>query len=220
MLSSGGTWSVNPELYALSGDAQLLYRFLVITGSKQKNQSLIMLTDKERKMRHLITFFGLTVIVFGCAGNKPPLETVASVDLERYLGKWYEIASYPAWFQKGCTASTAEYALLPDGKIQVVNRCRKKSPDGPLKEAKGKAEVVDPATHAKLKVWFFWPFKGNYWIIDLDENYQWVVVGEPSRNYLWILSRTPAMDPDLYRQITQKLLQKGYDPEKLRRTLH
>jgi apolipoprotein D and lipocalin family protein len=70
------------------------------------------------------------------------------------------------------------------------------------------------------KFWFFWPFKGNYWIIDLDDNYQWVVVGEPSRNYLWILSRTPAMDPDLYRQITQKLPQKGYDSEKLRRTVH
>ena len=93
-------------------------------------------------------------------------------------------------------------------------------PDGPLKEAKGKAEIVDPATHAKLKVWFFWPFKGNYWIIDLDENYQWVVVGEPSRNYLWILSRTPAMNPDLYHPIAQKLPRKGYDPEKLRRTVH
>jgi apolipoprotein D and lipocalin family protein len=171
-------------------------------------------------MRCLMTFFGLTIIVFGCAGNKPTLETVPSVDVERYLGKWYEIASYPAWFQRDCTASTAEYSLLPDGKIQVINRCRIDSPNGPLKEAKGKAEIVDPATNAKLKVWFFWPFKGNYWIIDLDENYQWVVVGEPSRNYLWILSRTPAMDPDLYRQITEKLSRKGYDPEKLRRTVH
>jgi apolipoprotein D and lipocalin family protein len=143
---------------------------------------------------------------------------VDAVDLNRYLGKWYEIASYPAWFQKDCNASTAEYSLLPDGKIQVVNRCRKGSLDGPLKESKGKAEVVDTTTNAKLKVWFFWPFKGNYWIIDLDENYQWVVVGEPSRKYLWVLSRTPTMDESLYRQITNALPQKGYDPGKLRRT--
>jgi len=171
-------------------------------------------------MRDLMTFLGLTIIVVGCAGSKPPLETVAAVDLQRYLGKWFEIASYPAWFQKGCTASTAEYSLLPDDKIQVINRCRKENPDGPLKEAKGKAEIVDTDSNAKLKVWFFWPFKGNYWIIDLDENYNWVVVGEPTRNYLWILSRTPSMNPDLYRQIVEKLPRKGYDPEKLQRTVH
>ena len=171
-------------------------------------------------MKTGIAMLALTAVLFGCAGKKPALETVASVDIERYLGKWYEIAGYPAWFQKGCTASTAEYTLLPDGTIRVTNRCRKGGPDGPLKEANGKAEVVDKETYAKLKVWFFWPFKGNYWIIDLDENYQWVVVGEPSRNYLWILSRTPQMDPDLYRRITETLPQKGYDPEKLQRTVH
>jgi apolipoprotein D and lipocalin family protein len=160
-----------------------------------------------------------TTVILGCSANKPPLETVASVDLERYLGKWYEIASYPAWFQKDCTAATAEYSLLDDGRIQVVNRCRKGGPDGPPKEAEGKAEVVDRETNAKLKVWFFWPFKGNYWIIDLDENYRWVVVGEPSRKYLWILSRTPTMDENIYRDITARLPQKGYDPEKLRRSV-
>ena len=172
-------------------------------------------------MRHLILLFGLTLIVFSCAGapkDKPVLTVVDSVDLERYLGKWYEIASYPAWFQKGCTGSTAEYSLLPDGKIQVVNRCRKDSLEGPLKESKGKAEVVYSATNAKLKVWVFWPFKGNYWIIDLNPNYQWAVVGEPARKYLWILSRTPTMDAAVYQGILKRLPQKGYDPDKLRRT--
>ena len=122
-------------------------------------------------MKQVIAFIAMGFIMFGCAAtakDKPPLTVVDPVDLERYLGKWYEIASYPAWFQKGCTGSTAEYSLLPDGKIQVVNRCRKDSLDGPLKESKGKAEVADTATNAKLKVWFFWPFKGNYWIIDLE----------------------------------------------------
>ena len=172
-------------------------------------------------MKTLGTFFIFGLVVLGCAGttkSKPPLTVVESVDLQRYLGKWYEIASYPAWFQKGCTGSTAEYSLLSDGKIQVVNRCRKDNLDGPLKESKGKAEVVDTATNAKLKVWFFWPFKGNYWIIELNPDYQWAVVGEPSRKYLWILSRTPIMDEAVYQGILERLPQKGYDPAKLRKT--
>lgn len=172
-------------------------------------------------MRYFIALSTLSIVVFGCAGtvkNGSPLTVVDRVDLDRYLGKWYEIASYPAWFQKGCTGSTAEYRLMPDDKIRVVNRCRKGSLDGPLKEARGIAEVVDPATNAKLKVWFFWPFKGDYWIIDLDDNYRWAVVGVPSRKYLWVLSRTPVMEASLYRRITERLPQKGYDPEKLRKT--
>jgi apolipoprotein D and lipocalin family protein len=172
-------------------------------------------------MKPLATLFIFFLVMLGCAGaakSKSELTVVGSVDLQRYLGKWYEIASYPAWFQKGCTGSTAEYSLLPDGKIQVINRCRKGSLDGPLKESKGKAEVVDTVTNAKLKVWFFWPFKGNYWIIELNPDYQWVVVGEPSRKYLWILSRTPTMDEAVYKGILERLPQKGYDPAKLQRT--
>ena len=173
-------------------------------------------------MKPLATLFIFVLVMLGCAvaaaWAKSPLAVVDSVDLQRYLGKWYEIASYPAWFQKGCTGSTAEYSLLPDGKIQVINRCRKGSLDGPLKESKGKAEVADTTTNAKLKVWFFWPFKGNYWIIELEQNYQWVVVGEPSRKYLWILSRTPTMDEAVYKGILERLPQKGYDPAKLQRT--
>ena len=172
-------------------------------------------------MKSLTTLLGLAIMVFageGMAQDKPPLNVVDSVDLQRYLGKWYEIASYPAWFQKDCTASTADYSLMPDGKIRVVNRCRKESLDGPLKESEGKGEVIDTVTNAKLKVWFFWPFKGNYWIIDLDDNYQWAVVGEPKRKYLWILSRTPIMEEKVYQDILSRLPQKGYDPAWLQRT--
>ncbi len=153
------------------------------------------------------------------AADQPPLAVVESVDLQRYLGKWYEIASYPAWFQRGCTGSTAEYTLLPDGRIRVVNRCFKKRLDGSLKESKGKAEVVDNQTNAKLKVWFFWPFKGDYWIIDLASDYSWAVVGTPSRKYLWILSRTPALDQKVIEDILSRLPAKGYDPSRLQRTL-
>jgi len=166
-----------------------------------------------------LLFIG-AVTVTGTPAQAEPAEltVVDFVDLDRYLGKWHEIASYPTWFQRGCTASTAEYALLPDGKIEVINRCRNDRTDGPVKESKGKAEVVDPNTNAKLKVWFFWPFKGNYWIIDLDDTYQWAVVGEPKRKYLWILSRTPTMEESLYQEIVSRLPAKGYDPAKLKRT--
>ena len=160
--------------------------------------------------------FSLATAGFG--EEQQPLDVVDSVDLKRYVGRWYEIASYPAWFQRGCTGSMAEYTLLSDGKIRVINSCRKGRLEGKLKQSKGTAEVVDATTNAKLKVWFFWPFKGNYWIIDLDPNYDWAVVGEPRRKYLWILCRGPTMEEDLYQAILSRLPQKGYDPSRLRKT--
>jgi apolipoprotein D and lipocalin family protein len=163
------------------------------------------------------------VVVMMVGGNvaaaDTDLETVESVDLERYLGTWYEIASYPAWFQRSCTATTADYSRRDDGLIRVVNSCRKGAPDGKLKRATGKAKVVDTATNAKLKVSFFWPFWGDYWIIELDEDYRWAVVGEPKRKYLWILSRTPVMDDAVFDRIVSGLPAKGYDPDRLERTL-
>lgn len=150
--------------------------------------------------------------------TQPALEAVEQVDLDRYLGTWYEIASYPAWFQKNCTAVTAEYSLRDDGLIRVVNSCRKGSLDGPLKRSTGRAKVVDQTTNSKLKVSFFGPFWGDYWIIDLDPEYRWAVVGVPSRKYLWILSRTPTMDDALYREIVGRLPARGYTPDMLNRT--
>ena len=122
-----------------------------------------------------------------------PLATVPYVDLDRYLGRWYEIARLPAGFERGCTAVTAAYGRLPDGSISVRNECAKGHPGGKVKRAEGRATVADPATNAKLKVSFFWPFSGDYWILALDEEaYQWALVGEPGREYLWLLSRAPA----------------------------
>jgi apolipoprotein D and lipocalin family protein len=145
------------------------------------------------------------------------LETVPYVDLQRYTGTWYEIARYPNRFQRSCDRdTTANYTLRPDGKITVVNACR--TGEGKLKRAKGTAKVADRSSNAKLKVTFFWPFYGNYWIIDLDPEYQYAVVGEPSRKYLWILSRSPVMDVAQYERITQKIVSAGYDPSKLIRT--
>jgi apolipoprotein D and lipocalin family protein len=164
----------------------------------------------------------LALIVFGFAAaesQQKPLQVVPHVDLNRYLGTWYEIATIPQHFQKDCVGVTATYTLRDDGTIEVLNKCRKKTLDGELKTAKGKAWVVDKETNAKLKVQFFWPFRGDYWIIELDPDYRYAVVGHPNRNYLWILCRTPQMDEALYQDLVQRIANKGYDPSRLKRTL-
>jgi apolipoprotein D and lipocalin family protein len=159
------------------------------------------------------------VLLMGCASPAySPLTVVDHVDLERYAGKWYEIARYPAPFQKGCVSTTAEYTIRSDGKIRVVNRCRQDSLHGRQRSAEGVARVVNPQTNAKLKVCFFWPFEGDYWIIDLDDDYRWAVVGEPRRRYLWILSRTPTMAQDVYEDILSSLPARHYDANRLRMT--
>lgn len=146
-----------------------------------------------------------------------PPETVPYVDLNRYLGLWYEIASYPQPYEKNCTGVTATYGLLENGDISVLNRCHKYNLDGPLKEAQGKAWVVDKETNAKLKVQFFWPFTGDYWIIDLGPDYEYSVVSDPTRSTLWILSRKPQLDPTVYRKILERLKRQNYDTFKLKK---
>lgn len=148
-----------------------------------------------------------------CAGTQP-LETVKSVDLERYLGVWYEIARYPNSFQNGCLESRARYSRRPDGDIEVVNSCRDAG-DGRLREAKGRAWVVDKESNARLKVSFFWPFRGDYWIIDLGQDYQYAVVGTPNRKYLWVLSREPQMSDEVYQGILRRVERQGFQPAKL-----
>jgi len=149
----------------------------------------------------------------------PPLESVPHVDLARYAGTWYEIASYPQRFQKGCTGTTATYTLRADGTVEVLNRCARDSLDGRVTVARGRAKVVDRTSNARLKVSFFWPFWGDYWIIDLGRDYEYAVVGHPSRKYLWVLSRTPTMAPALYEGILERLRGQGYDTARLCRTL-
>lgn len=159
----------------------------------------------------------LVLLTTTCASapQPPALTVVPQVDLSRYMGTWYEIASYPTWFQKGCTGSTARYRLSADGTVDVLNQCRK---GDTLASAHGTAWVPDPAVPAKLKVRFFWPFSADYWIIDLGPEYEYAVVGHPSRGYLWILSRTRVMDPAVYAGILQRLRRIGYDPDGLVRT--
>lgn len=166
----------------------------------------------------VIVLVGASLVSMAVENKKPNLETVAFVDLSRYVGQWYEIGRLPNRFQKKCAGSvTANYTLRSDGDIKVVNRCRKQS--GEFTTATGKAKIVDSQTNAKLKVTFFWPFYGKYWILDLGPNYDYAVVGEPGRDYLWILSRTPTMDEDLYQHLVAKARARGFDTSRMIRTV-
>ena len=145
-----------------------------------------------------------------------PLPTVKKVELERYLGKWFEIARIDHSFQKGCINSSADYSLRKDGDIKVTNSCYYPAKNK-QKTAVGRAWVIDKQTNSKLRVQFFLSsFKisflsGKYWIIDLDEDYNHVMVGSPDRKYLWILSRTPIMDEDTQKSLVQKAEELGFD---------
>ena len=147
------------------------------------------------------------------------LKTVEYVDIPKYMGTWYEIAKFPQWFEKGLVGVTANYSLLPTGKVRVLNSGYKNDFSGKLKTAKGKARVFDKKTNAKLKVSFFWPFAGDYWIIELGKDYEYVIVGEQTRKYLWILARNPVMDETVYNDILKRTAQKGFDVSKLEKNL-
>src|SRR5688572_9563974 len=163
----------------------------------------------------LLSFTGVAAVAL--EGRKDELEVVQSVDLTRYVGRWYEIARLPNGFQKKCTDMvTADYTMRTDGRIEVVNRCRKAS--GEYSTAKGKAKVVDKKSNAKLKVTFFWPFYGDYWILELGANYEYAVVGEESRKYLWILSRTPQIDETFYQELLARMANQGFDTSRIIKT--
>jgi len=142
------------------------------------------------------------------------IETVPYVDLERYLGKWYEIARYDHRFERGCTEVEAMYDFREDGMISVLNRCFLKD-ENRTKEAHGRAKVADEKTNSKLKVTFFWPFYGDYWIIELAEDYRYVVVSEPTQEYFWILSRTPMLEKTDLDGILKRATALGFDENKL-----
>jgi apolipoprotein D and lipocalin family protein len=144
-----------------------------------------------------------------------PLPTVAQVDLERYLGRWYEIARFENSFETDCVGVTATYGRKPDGTISVTNRCLLKTLNGEENIAEGSARVVDTQTNAKLAVTFFWPFEGDYWVIGLADDYSWVLVGEPAGRYLWILARTPQISPELKAELVGKLDALGYNTKAL-----
>jgi apolipoprotein D and lipocalin family protein len=149
--------------------------------------------------------------------SRPRLFPISHVDLSRYLGRWYEIARYPNRFQHQHDRDVrVEYSLRPDGKITVLNSCI--TPRGRAIDSQATATIADTESNAKLKVNLVWPLSGNHWIIDLDPNYEYAVVGEPSRRFLWILSRTPSLPPPTYQEIIARLPLKGYVPSRLIKT--
>lgn len=166
------------------------------------------------KTLYFILFFAL----FSVAARSQPLQTVPFVDLNRYAGKWFEIGSFPQRFQKDCYKTFAVYTLSSKGYMIVENQCSKDSFYDKHAYVKGKAFVVKNSGNAKLKVQFFWPFRGKYWIIDLADDYSYAVVGHPNRKYLWILSRTPKLDEATYQQILLRIKEKGFDITKIKRT--
>lgn len=144
----------------------------------------------------------------GPVGNSAVPEPAKAVELDRYLGKWFEMARYEAPFQKGCDGVTADYSLRDDGKIKVINSCTK---EGKTTTANGKAKIVEGSQNAKLKVSFFGPFYGDYWVLDRAEDYSWAIVGEPSGRYLWMLTRQAQPEPQVRAQIEARVKELGYD---------
>jgi len=164
------------------------------------------------------------LIMLLCAGvlsgaeKKPELKTVENVDMALSMGTWYEIARLPHFFETGLVGVKAEYSLLPNGKIRIINSGYKNDLKGKLKTAQGRAWIADPKTHAKLKAIFFWPFISNYWIVEVGPDYDYAVICESSRKYLWILSRKPVMDDTLYNELLKRIENKGFDISKIKRT--
>lgn len=157
------------------------------------------------------------VAVGAFATAHPPLETVRSLDLKRYAGKWYEIASFPARFQKNCTCTTAEYGLNPDGTVSVRNRCFDTKKNR-MRGISGRAFRKDPSEPGRLKVQFFFPFKGDYQVIQLSDDYSAALVGTPDRKYLWVLSRTTTLPETTFQQFLTTARNQGFDLAKLRLT--
>lgn len=153
-------------------------------------------------------------------GNRAVPEPMKPVDLDRYLGLWYEFGRYENWFEKGCEGVTALYEKRDDGLIDIVNASRKRGSIAQPRSAKGRARVVQNSGNAKLKVSFFGPFFfGNYWVLDHDEDYAWSIVGEPSGRYLWILTRDATPAENLQQELIERCRSFGYDMTRFRRTL-
>lgn len=175
-------------------------------------------------MRLVLAFLAAAALA-GCAASGPPggagpraAGPLKPVDLARYAGRWYELGRYEAFFQRGCEGVTADYAPLPDGRIKVVNTCRDGAPDGPPRAIEGVATPVPGSRGAKLKVSFFGPFAGDYWVMDRAPDYSWSIVGDGSGRYLWLLSRVARPGEAAYRAVLARAGALGFDVARVRRT--
>ena len=154
-------------------------------------------------------------------GNPRVPEPAKQVDLQRYLGRWYELGRYEVGFEKDCEGVTAEYTLRDDGRIGILNTCRAGAPDGPARSARGRAKPVTGSGNAKLKVSFFGPFYfADYWVLDRADDYRWSIVGEPSGKYLWLLHREPTPGEPEWTALVGRARALGFDTTMIRRTRH
>lgn len=149
----------------------------------------------------------------------PELKAVGYVDMERGDGAWYEIARITHWYEKGLAGVKAELMVLGNGKIKILNSWYEGSLAGKRETWVGRGKALDKNTNSKLRVTFFWPFYEEYWIIDIGKYYEYMVIGEPERKYLWIFSRTPTIDHETFRGILERLKSQGYDISKLEITV-
>ncbi|NDY94311.1 lipocalin family protein [Wenzhouxiangella limi] len=169
-------------------------------------------------MKNLLLLL-LAGVLSGCAStwNSPPLETVDSVDLERYMGEWYVIANIPYFGERGNVAGRAIYRMREDGRMDDIYLYRDGDFDAPEERLEGVAWVVDEDSNARWKVRFYWPLTFAYYIVDLDPDYQWSLVGHPSRNYAWIMARAPRIDDELYEQLLARFEELGFDSSDLKK---
>jgi lipocalin len=163
-------------------------------------------------MKYNLMMFSIILGLFSCKTAKD-LPTVSDVNIEKYSGKWYEIAKLPNRFEKGMDCVSATYTIKENGKIKVENRGRVLKDTPRYKDITGTAWVPDAQFPGRLKVRFFWPFSGDYYIMELDDNYEYALVGSPTRNFLWVLSRTKTMDQEVYDQLMEIAQQQGFDTE-------
>jgi apolipoprotein D and lipocalin family protein len=175
-----------------------------------------------RKTNLAIALLGSTLLLAACAipkpgpvGNTSVPQPAKPVDPVRYTGRWYEQYRYEASFQKDMDEVTADYSLNEDGTVKVVNRGRR---NGKWKQSTGKARIVEETRNARLKVSFFGPFYGNYWVLDHADNYEWSIVGEPSGRYLWVLTREARPETQLLSALEARVKALGYDWSLVRRT--
>ncbi|OQA99980.1 MAG: Outer membrane lipoprotein Blc precursor [Bacteroidetes bacterium ADurb.Bin217] len=165
------------------------------------------------------TIFAVLIfcVFISCKGQNSMIDksVVKTVDIEKYVGTWYEIARYDHKFERGLVGVTATYTLNTDGTIQVVNKGYKDSLTGKESIAIGKAKIPNSEIPAKLKVSFFWIFYADYYILELDNNYEWAIIGSKSDDYLWILHRKPQIESELHQKLISLIKARGYDTSKL-----
>lgn len=181
----------------------------------------------RKTILNLVLIAGAALVASACAsllggpiGNRSPPQPAKAVDLARYAGLWFELARYDNRFERNCEAVTANYRLRSDGMVDVVNRCRKGGLNGALTSIRGVAKAVQGSRGAKLKVSFFGPFAGDYWVMDHADDYSWSIVGEPSGRFLWILTRSAHPGPTVGENLKARATALGYNTDLLRATVH